>query len=108
MTPELGVIEGYYGKPWSWKERAETATFLAGHGYGFYLYAPKADPWLRRLWREPHPDDEAANIERLAAHCRAEDVRFGIGLSPANLHLDFGAPAKLTLGRKLASPDALG
>src|SRR5687768_10749321 len=106
--PELGVIEGYYGRPWSWQERADTVAFLAPHGYRFYLYAPKADPWLRRLWREPHPDEEAEQLARLAAHCRAHGVRFGIGLSPASLHHEFDANAKLVLARKLASFDALG
>lgn len=41
MTAQLGIIEGYYGKPWSWQARAETVTFLKPHGYAFYLYAPK-------------------------------------------------------------------
>ena len=51
MDVELGIIEGFYGKPWTWAEREETIAFLAPHGYGFYLYAPKADPYLRRHWR---------------------------------------------------------
>ena len=106
--PELGVIEGYYGRPWSWESRAETAEFLAGHGYRFYLYAPKADPRLRRRWREPHGDEEAGQISRLSARCRELGMRFGIGLSPIGLHLDFGREAKGALKRKLASFDALG
>jgi len=48
MTVELGIIEGYYGAPWSWAERAAQVDFLAPHGYGFFTYAPKADPFLRR------------------------------------------------------------
>ena len=108
MIPELGVIEGYYGKPWSWAERAETASFLARHGYGFYLYAPKGDPWLRARWRDPHPDEVATRIARLAERCRAHGVRFGVGLSPTELHLDFGAQAKTTLAHKLDSLGALG
>jgi hyaluronoglucosaminidase len=32
---ELGIIEGYYGKPWTWAERADTIAFLAPHGYRF-------------------------------------------------------------------------
>jgi hyaluronoglucosaminidase len=102
----LGIIEGYYGKPWSWAERADTMRYLAGFGYGFYLYAPKADPHLRRLWREPHPPDIAEEIKRLAAHARAAGVRFGVGLSPTKLHVDFGAKAQETLARKLAEVDS--
>jgi hyaluronoglucosaminidase len=108
LIPELGVIEGFYGKPWSWDERAETAAFLAGHGYRFYLYAPKADPWLRARWREPHPSATADSLARLADRCRAAGVRFGVGLSPVGLHLDFGAAAKDAFAEKLAALDALG
>ncbi len=108
MTPpELGLIEGFYGKSWTWEERAESAAFLSRHGYRFYLYAPKADPWLRLRWREPHPAPEAASLARLATHCRAHGVRFGVGLSPTNLHLDL-AEAKRGLAEKVAALDALG
>ena len=58
MTPQLGLIEGYYGKLWSWQAREETIAFLKLHGYDFYIYAPKADPYLRKRWREDHPADE--------------------------------------------------
>ena len=50
MIPELGIIEGFFGRPWSWTERADAVRFLRPHGYSFYLYAPKADSWLRRRW----------------------------------------------------------
>ena len=56
---DLGIIEGFYGKPWSWEERAASVAFLAPRGFTFHLYAPKADPYLRRRWREPHPDGAA-------------------------------------------------
>ena len=43
-----------YQRPYSWAERTELMRTLKPHGYGFYLYAPKADAFLRRRWREPH------------------------------------------------------
>ena len=43
MTLTLGTIEGFFGRPYSWAERTDLMRFLAPHGYGFYLYAPKAD-----------------------------------------------------------------
>lgn len=105
---ELGIIEGFYGKPWTWPERAETMRALAPHGFRFYLYAPKADPYLRRLWREPHPEAIAGEIARLAEACRAQGVRFGVGLSPTKLHVDFGTAARETLAGKLQLLDDLG
>jgi hyaluronoglucosaminidase len=55
MTPPLGVIEGYYGRPWSWDMREAQARFLASHGYSSYIYAPKADAYLRRRWLRCRP-----------------------------------------------------
>ena len=108
MNIELGIIEGFYGRPWTWSDRAETMAFLAQHGYRFYLYAPKADPHLRRLWRDPHPDDTAGQLGKLAQQCHARGVRFGVGLSPSRIHLDFSTEAKELLARKLAFFDELG
>jgi hypothetical protein len=87
MTPELGLIEGFFGRPWSWADRREAVRFLGAQGYRFYLYAPKADAYLRRRWQEPHPEAELAELAALRDLCRAEGVRFGIGLSPFELHL---------------------
>ncbi len=108
VTPELGIIEGFYGKPWTWEERAATVSFLAPHGYGFYLYAPKSDPYLRRRWAEPHPDDVTDRLAKFAGHCRDLGVRFGIGLSPYELYTAFDDAARRALFRKLAFFDALG
>jgi len=102
VTPPLGIIEGFFGRPWSWIDRAAAVRFLRPHGYSFYLYAPKADPWLRRRWQEPHP---AAEMEKLAEFrdvCRAHHVRFGIGLSPFELHLHPGRGWQEVLAAKLA------
>ena len=107
MTPELGLIEGFFGRPWSWGERAETIAFLAPHGYRFYLYAPKADAFLRRQWQALHPESEMEALARLAAHCRSLGVRFGIGLSPFELHLAPERGWQDALARKLAHLDAV-
>jgi hypothetical protein len=105
---DLGLIEGFYGEPWSWAERAETIAFLAGRGYGFYIDAPKADAFLRRRWREPHPADTLEALKRLASHCLGLGVRFGVGLSPFEIYRAFEAAAKADLARKLADLEAVG
>lgn len=105
---ELGTIEGFYGRPWSWQQRTDNVTFLADHGYRFYLYAPKADPYLRRRWTEPHPDDAAKELARLSAHCRAHNVRFGVGLSPYEIFRAFDEGARAALAAKLAFLDDVG
>lgn len=108
MTVELGIIEGFFGRPYGWDERTELMRRLAPHGYGFYLYAPKADGYLRRRWREAHPEAEMEALAAFAVDCRSAGVRFGVGLSPYELHLDFDGPWRETLAAKIAGFDAMG
>jgi hypothetical protein len=108
MTPELGIIEGFFGRPYSWDERADMVRALAPAGYGFYLYAPKADAILRRRWREPYSAAELRALAAFAQVCRDTGVRFGVGLSPYELFLGFDAPAKDALAAKLDQLDSLG
>jgi hypothetical protein len=84
---QLGVIEGFYGEPWSWAERAGWAAFLKEHGFSFYIYAPKADAYLRKKWREPFPKDLEENLTRLSARCRAAGIEFGVGFGPYEIYL---------------------
>lgn len=108
MPVRLGVIEGFYGRPWSWEERRRVVAFLAPHGYGFFLYAPKADAHLRAHWRDPHPEAEMAALSGFGRACRTAGVRFGVGLTPLGLHLDFDGAGRAALAAKLAGLDQAG
>ncbi|MBJ6122798.1 beta-N-acetylglucosaminidase domain-containing protein [Sphingomonas mollis] len=107
-TPELGIIEAFFGPAWSWAERTAVIDHLAPAGYGFYHYAPKSDAHLRRRWDEPHPPEAAAAIAAFAAHCRSRGVRFGVGLTPFEVHVDFDDGARMRLAARLAALDAIG
>lgn len=48
MVPELGVIEGYFGRPWPHEDRKQVLTRLRDLGFSWFHYAPKADAFLRR------------------------------------------------------------
>lgn len=108
MSIELGVIEGFYGRPYGWGEREDMVRSLAPAGYGFYLYAPKIDAFLRRRWREPYADGDLRALASFAGACREIGVRFGIGLSPHELYLDFDGPSKAALADKLRQLQDLG
>ncbi len=108
MIPELGLIEGYFGQPWSHAERKLVAGELRRLGYSFFHYAPKADDFLRRRWRERHPDSAQADLRELSSHCRGLGMRFGVGLSPYELYRDFSGPAKADFLAKLRALDEIG
>ena len=84
----LGLIEGFYGRAWSWAERARVIRSLAPHGYRSHLYAPKADATLRAHWRAPLPDDWCEQVRTHQSVCAAENVRFGLGVSPEGFDQD--------------------
>ena len=67
-SPRLGLIEGFFGKGWSWEARARYAQWLPRHGYGFYLYAPKEDGYLRKHWTQPWPAAQLEALRRLGCH----------------------------------------
>lgn len=107
-TPELGIIEGYFGAPWNWADRTTVMRALAPHGYRFFMYAPKADAFLRRRWREPHPKATHDALAAFAAGCRAAGVRFGVGFSPFEVYRHFDDEARATLKARMAELDSLG
>jgi hyaluronoglucosaminidase len=97
----LGVIEGFFGRQWSWQARHDYAGFLASIGCNSYIYAPKGDPWFRKHWHQPCPDSHLTQLVDLSARHRAAGIDFGIGLSPFELYLDFSAERRADLARKL-------
>lgn len=108
MIPELGVIEGYFGRPWAHEDRKQVLTRLRDLGFSWFHYAPKADAYLRRRWREPHPGTTVAELADLSSHCRRLGMRFGVGLSPYELYRDFSSSAKADFLAKIRALDEIG
>ncbi len=108
MTPELGLIEGFFGRPWSWPEREAAVRFLGPRGFGFYLYAPKAEAFLRRRWQEPFAPEDLKALAAFAEACRAAGVRLGAGFSPFELHLHPETHWQAPFAAKLAELDEAG
>lgn len=108
MIPELGVIEGYFGRAWSHEDRKRVLTPLAELGYSFFHHAPKADAFLRRRWREPHPPVALAELADLSDHCRGLGLRFGVGLSPYELYHGDSAAARADFVAKVRALDDIG
>jgi hypothetical protein len=107
-TMQAGVIEGFFGAPWSWAARMSGAEFLRDCGYQFYIYAPKAEAFLRRRWREPILADTQRRLSDLKSRCRELGVHFGIGLTPFEIYLDYDARARLALRSKVTQINEIG
>lgn len=77
-----GVIEGFYGPPWSEDERRWLFALMPALGFNTYLYAPKDDLKHRTTWREPYDASEAEAMRRLIGDCTGLGVSFVYGISP--------------------------
>lgn len=97
-----GVIEGFYGRPWSHIERRKMIMRLAQLGLGLYIYAPKNDPLHRKFWRIPYPQSAIERFLELRKLGDMLGVNFSFGISPG-LDMDLDDPKeRATLLAKLA------
>ena len=94
-----GVIEGFYGQPWSQAERFELFGWMADWGLNTYLYAPKDDLKHRALWREVYSASEAETLGELLRACKQRNIRFIYALSPG-LDIRYSNDAELDHLRK--------
>jgi hyaluronoglucosaminidase len=77
-----GVVEGFYGPPWSHDARLELIDFIAARDMNAYAYAPKDEAKHRARWREPYDVDEVQRFAALATRASDAHVRFGFAVSP--------------------------
>lgn len=87
-----GIVEGFYGTPWSHAQRLDMLDFMAAQGLNAYIYAPKNDPFHRAKWREPYPAPEIRRLGELAERARERGIRACAAVSPG-LSLRYSDPA---------------
>lgn len=100
--PLLGVIEGFYGRPWSQSDRLFLLEHLTDLGLNLYLYAPKADPSLRREWQRPWTMEERNRFRELTNAGESGGVAVHAGLSPFELYRDYSNKARQALRSKVS------
>ncbi len=81
--PDRGVVEGFYGNPWSHEVRLSLIDYYGRNKLNCYVYGPKDDPYHSSPnWRLPYPDNEARNIAELVEACRRARVDFVWAIHP--------------------------
>ena len=91
-----GVVEGFYGQPWTHAQRLNLFDNLVEWGLNTYFYSPKDDLKHRALWRESYTADQLARMETLVAECTQRGLHFFYGLSPG-LDIRFSDSAELQI-----------
>src|SRR2546426_1830511 len=77
-----GVVEGFYGCPWSKAQRRQLLAWMKSWGMNTYLYAPKDDLKHRLFWRELYSESEADALKHLIGDCRNKGLRFIYASAP--------------------------
>jgi hyaluronoglucosaminidase len=99
-----GVIEGFYGPPWTHAERLDLVAFCGVEGLDTWVHAPKDDPYHRKLWREPYPDAQLEQLAELVRACEQHGVDFAYAIAPG---LDICYSDEAELGTLIAKCDQL-
>jgi hyaluronoglucosaminidase len=77
-----GLLEGYYGPPWSHAQRLRMVAEVADRGMTHLMVAPKDDTAQRREWWQPLGAQAADEVAELVSVARAERVRIACAVSP--------------------------
>ena len=83
-APILGIIEGFYGVPYSHDVRLEIFDLMAAWGWNSYVWAAKLEPRHRELWDQPFTPEELGppkydNVTKTL-------TLFAMGIAPINLY----------------------
>ena len=84
--PEIrfrGVVEGFYGAPWSHEARLRQLKFYGENKMNTYIYGPKDDPYHSSPnWRLPYPEQEAKQLKELVQVAKENAVNFVWAIHP--------------------------
>lgn len=103
-----GVVEGFYGAPWSHEARIDQLDFYGRSKMNIYIYGPKDDPYHRTPnWRKPYPAEEGERISQLAERAKQNEVIFYWAIHPG-LDIRWNEEDRSRLMQKLESMYRLG
>ncbi len=81
---QRGLVEGYYGNPYSEADRMSLFEFFGRNKMNVYIYGPKDDKYHKDKWRENYPEAEAAKITEYINAAKANKVEFVWAIHPGN------------------------
>ncbi|WP_276840081.1 protein O-GlcNAcase [Anaerovibrio lipolyticus] len=82
--PLRGVVEGFYGVPWTHEHRLDMLKFMATKDLNAYIYAPKDDEYHRKYWRQPYPEDKYKELQELTKKAKKLNIDIIFAVSPGN------------------------
>lgn len=70
----LGVVEGFYGRPFTSDQRRDLFKKLKEFGSNLFVYAPKDDYKHRASWRELYTVEEGEHLQGLISAAKSSGI----------------------------------
>ncbi|MBQ8270859.1 MAG: beta-N-acetylglucosaminidase domain-containing protein [Bacteroidaceae bacterium] len=105
--PYRGLVEGYYGNPYSEADRMSLFEMFGRQKMNIYIYGPKDDVYHRGQWRENYPADQAEKIRSYVNVAKANKVDFVWAIHPGE-NIQWNKTDSVNVVNKLKSMYDLG
>ncbi len=83
-VPQRGLVEGYYGNPYSEANRMSLFEMFGRQKMNVYIYGPKDDVYHKDRWREKYPTAQGKKITQYVNAAKANKVDFVWAIHPGN------------------------
>ena len=81
-VPQRGLVEGYYGNPYSEADRMGLLNMFGEMKMNVYIYGPKDDAYHKSKWREEYPTELGNKITEYVNVAKANKIEFMWAIHP--------------------------
>ena len=106
-VPQRGLVEGYYGNPYSEADRMGLLEMFGEMKMNVYIYGPKDDAYHKSKWREEYPAELGQKITEYANVAKANKIEFMWAIHPGE-DIQWNDTDRANIVNKLKAMCALG
>ena len=106
-VPQRGLVEGYYGNPYSEADRMGLLKMFGEMKMNVYIYGPKDDAYHKSKWREEYPAELGKKITEYTNFAKANKIEFMWAIHPGE-DIQWNATDRANIVNKLKAMCKLG
>ena len=106
-VPQRGLVEGYYGNPYSEADRMGLLNMFGEMKMNVYIYGPKDDAYHKSKWREEYPTELGNKITEYVNVAKANKIEFMWAIHPGE-DIQWNDTDRANIVNKLKAMCALG
>ena len=106
-VPQRGLVEGYYGNPYSEANRMGLLQMFGELKMNVYIYGPKDDAYHKSKWREEYPEELGKKITEYVNVAKANKIDFMWAIHPGE-DIQWNDTDRANIVNKLKAMCALG